>query len=130
MEPETKIIITNSDPNVDRRVIYECNFSVESKDKDEFCTYLRNHMQEILQLENGRLFDRASLCIAENEADCHETDKRHVCVRYRARSRFKLQEYFDRAGERLRQNMTDEWGGRYTVQRRILELDTVLGSTY
>ncbi len=48
----------------------------------------------------------------------------------RAGSRFKLQEYFDRAGERLRQDMNEHWGGRYTVQRRILELDTVLGSAY
>ncbi len=82
MDPETKIIIA-SDPNVDRRVIYECNFSVQSKDKDEFCAYLRHHMSEILQLENGRLFDRASLCIAENEDDMQEKDQRHVCVRYR-----------------------------------------------
>jgi hypothetical protein len=52
----------------------------------------------------------------------------HLCVRYRARSRFRLQEYFDRAGERLRQDMLEEWGGRFTVQRRILAMDTIIGN--
>lgn len=38
----------------------------------------------------------------------------------------KPQEYFDRAGERLRQDMLAKWGGRFTVQRRILAVDSTV----
>jgi hypothetical protein len=49
-----------------------------------------------------------------------------VCARYRARSRFRLQEYFDRAGHRLRRDMADKWGGRFSVQRRILAVHHIV----
>jgi hypothetical protein len=151
----------------DRRVVYECNFAVDSAVAEEFLAYLRAHVEEICRLENGALFDRATLCIAENEGDPHEDEavvaaqgaaaaaatadgkpdgaaaaaadddeippppppssgKLHVCARYRARSRFRLQEYFDRAGERLRRDMQTKWGGRFTVQRRILAVHHIV----
>lgn len=153
----------------DRRVVYECNFSVDSAVAAEFLAYLRAHVEEICRLEGGALFDRATLCIAENEDDPHEEDgaaqaaegeaaaapaaaaaaadnaaanadnddgppppppppsgRLHVCARYRARSRFRLQEYFDRAGERLRRDMQSKWGGRFRVQRRILAVHHIV----
>jgi len=60
-------VIQPHDPNVDRRVIYECNFTVEAAVVQEFCSYLRQHMKEIVGLDDGKLFDRATLCVAENE---------------------------------------------------------------
>jgi len=113
-------------PGDRRHVIYECNFAVDAKDAQAFIAYLRNHMAEIVGLDGGLLFDRATLCIAENEGSHGDDGKYHVCVRYRARSRFQLQAYFDRAGERLRQDMIEKWGGRFTVQRRILAVDSVI----
>lgn len=97
-------IIEPHDPNVDRRVIYECNFSVEAGVVREFAAYLRQHMKEICELDGGKLFDRATLCIAENEGQ-HDAARYNLCARYRARSRFRLQEYFDKAGDRLRKDM-------------------------
>jgi hypothetical protein len=174
----------------DRRVVYECNFSVDSAVAAEFLSYLRAHVEEICRLEGGALFDRATLCIAENEGDPNEEEpiagvsaavaeeggaaaaaaaaggaeggsaaaaagaqasaaaagadgekapspppppppppphnKVYVCARYRARSRFSLQKYFDRAGERLRRDMHDKWGGRFSVQRRILAVHHIV----
>lgn len=124
MDSETTII-TAGDPNVDRRVIYECNFTLASSLQQEFLTYLRPHMKEILTLEDGKLFDRATLCIVEHEGS-HDADTIHLCARYRARSRFRLQEYFDTSGNRLRQSMQEKWGSRLTVRRRILAIDTIL----
>jgi len=160
----------------DRRVVYECNFVVDAAVAAEFLAYLRAHVGEIVRLEGGALFDRATLCIAEVEGDPHEEEqqqqgqgqrvaeptaatgeaagaappadapqtggppsppppppgghgrKTHVCARYRARSRFRLQEYFDRAGERLRRDMREKWGGRFAVQRRILAVHHIVGN--
>jgi len=118
-------VIQPHDPNVDRRVIYECNFTVEAAVVQEFCAYLRQHMKEIVGLDDGKLFDRATLCVAENEG-LHDAGRYHLCARYRARSRFRLQEYFDKAGDRLRKDMLEKWGGRFEVQRRILAVDSVI----
>lgn len=119
-------VIQPHDPAVDRRVIYECNFAVDAPVMAEFAAYLRQHMREIMDLEGGKLFDRATLCVAENEGH-HDGSKVHLCARYRARSRFRLQEYFDKAGDRLRRDMLEKWGGRFEVQRRILAVDCVIG---
>jgi hypothetical protein len=118
-------VITPGEPGVDRSVIYECNFAVDAPVAKEFIAYLKQHMQEIVHLEEGALFDRATLCVAENEG-VPDSDRCHLCARYRARSRFRLQEYFDTAGERLRQDMLQKWNGRFTVQRRILAVEYVI----
>eukprot|EP00883_Tetradesmus_obliquus_P011172 jgi/Sobl393_1/3929/SZX76608.1 len=118
-------VIQPHDPAVDRRVIYECNFSVDQSVVPEFAAYLRQHMREIVELDGGKLFDRATLCIAEHEGQ-HDGDRYHLCARYRARSRFRLQEYFDKAGDRLRRDMLEKWAGRFEVQRRILVIDSVI----
>ena len=124
-QPACTKFISVAEPGVDRRVLYECNFVVDPADGPAFLTYMREHTRQIIRLEDGNLFDRADVCTAETEGS-HESDKLTISVRYRARSRFRLQEYFDRAGERLRQDMAQEWGGRFTVQRRILAVDTVI----
>jgi hypothetical protein len=118
-------VITPGEPGVDRSVIYECNFAVDAPVAKDFIAYLKQHMQEIVHLEEGALFDRATLCVAENEG-VPDSDRCHLCARYRARSRFRLQEYFDTAGERLRQDMLQKWNGRFTVQRRILAVEYVI----
>jgi hypothetical protein len=118
-------VIQPHDPTVDRRVIYECNFAVDVEVFQEFAAYLRQHMRDIVGLEGGKLFDRATLCVAENEGE-HEDNKQHLCARYRARSRFRLQEYFDKAGDRLRKDMLARWEGKFEVQRRILAVDCVI----
>jgi hypothetical protein len=120
-------VIQPHDPTIDRRVIYECNFSVDMDVFEDFAAYLRQHMREILSLEDGKLFDRATLCVAENEGQHDlEDNKQHLCARYRARSRFRLQEYFDKAGDRLRKDMLARWGGKFDVQRRILAVDCII----
>jgi hypothetical protein len=48
-------------------------------------------------LEEGALFDRATLSIAEQEGG-NSLNKTLLVARYRALSRFRLQEYFDRQG--------------------------------
>jgi hypothetical protein len=118
-------VIQPHDPAIDRRVIYECNFAVDVDVFQEFAAYLRQHMREIVGLEGGKLFDRATLCVAENEG-LHEDTKLHLCARYRARSRFRLQEYFDKAGDRLRKDMLARWEGKFDVQRRILAVDCII----
>lgn len=109
----------------DRRVVYECNFSVDSEISMDFIQYLRSHMREIVFLEEGALFDRATLSIAEAEGG-NDVGKTLLVARYRAFSRFRLQEYFDREGERLRSDMLSRFGGRFTVERRILVIDCVI----
>lgn len=109
----------------DRRVVYECNFSVDSEISREFMEYLRGHMREIVCLEEGALFDRATLCIAEAECG-NDAAKTLLVARYRALSRFHLQQYFDSEGDRLRADMTAKFAGRFSVERRILVIDCVI----
>ena len=54
---------------------------------------------QIFFLEEGALFDRATLSIAEAECG-NDASKALLVARYRALSRFRLQEYFDRQGAR------------------------------
>jgi hypothetical protein len=55
-------------------------------------------LPQIVCLEEGALFDRATLSIAEQEG-LYDASKALLVARYRALSRFRLQEYFDRQGE-------------------------------
>lgn len=55
---------------------------------------------QIVCLEEGALFDRATLCIAEAECG-NDASKTALVARYRALSRFHLQQYFDSEGEPL-----------------------------
>lgn len=80
MAAESIKVIQPHDPAIDRRVIYECNFAVEADVFQEFAAYLRQHMRDIVSLEGGKLFDRATLCVAENE-DHREDNKQHLCAR-------------------------------------------------
>jgi len=52
---------------------------------------------QIVCLEEGALFDRATLCIAEAECG-NDASKTALVARYRALSRFHLQQYFDNEG--------------------------------
>jgi hypothetical protein len=55
------------------------------------------HPPQIVCLEEGALFDRATLCIAEAECG-NDATKTLLVARYRALSRFHLQQYFDSEG--------------------------------
>lgn len=59
---------------------------------------IHTHSLQIVSLDDGGLFDRATLSIAEAESG-NDANKTLLVARYRALSRFRLQEYFDREGE-------------------------------
>ena len=83
------------------------------------------HHNQIVCLEEGALFDRATLSIAEAECG-NESGKALLVARYRALSRFHLQQYFDSEGDRLRADMLSKFAGRFSVERRILVVDCVI----
>lgn len=116
--------ITAAGPS-DRHVVYETNFKVEPAVAPAFMEYLKAHMKEILDLQEGKLFDKITMCTIDEE-DAAEPDKKHLCAQYRARSRWKLQEYFDKYGERLRKDMREKFPGQFTVSRRILAVQFML----
>lgn len=112
-------IISAPNPDTDPRVIYETNFTVELSALPSFVDYLKAHIKQIIGLEQGALFDRGCLCIVEKEQE-HDDSKAYVCAQYRARSKWRLQEYFDKHADALRRDMFEKFNGKITVQRRIL----------
>lgn len=112
-------VISAPDPSTDPRVIYETNFTIDLDCLPAFQEYLKSHIKGIIDIEGGALFDRGGLCVVEKEQE-HEADKGYLCAQYRARSKWRLQEYFDKHAEWFRRDMMDKFHGKFTVQRRIL----------
>ena len=122
--PEVIISADTANPDAAPH-FYETSFTVDRSIEAEFVAYLREHMADIMQLQDGALFDRAKLCFVIKE-DIDEPDKTYICAQYRARSRWKLQEYFEKYGEQLRNDMLAKFPNKFSVERRILAVNYLL----
>lgn len=120
MDAEPSVLLDGTEK--EKSVIYETNFTVDEDVVPSFIEYLRDHMNEIRNLEEGTIFWRAKLSIVDME-DFIEPGKRCLCSQYWARSQYKLVQYFSQHSQRLRKDLFEKFGSKYTVQRRILTIE-------
>ena len=95
-------------------LIYEVNLSVEPDVADEYEAWLARHIEEILVIDGFTSAEWFELTDVP-------TDRREYVVHYRISNRTALERYFRDHAERMRQDGTERFGGRFTASRRVME---------
>ena len=95
---------------------YEVNLEIDQNIYEEFREWLRNHIQEILNLDgfmNAELYE-------ENDP---KNIKRKLTVSYGLDNLKSLQDYFEQNAVLMRNKTTNKFGDKVKSTRRILELN-------
>lgn len=88
--------------------IYEVNLSVDAAIKQDYLTWLKAHIKEMLDLP---CFDRAFL---------FEDQEGQWVVQYQAQSRQAIDDYLEKYAEKMRGDGTNRFAGQFQATRRIL----------
>lgn len=101
-------------------ILYEVRIAVDREVAMEYRSWLEAHIQEILALPG---FECAELLREEGNVE------RSIFVtHYWLRDRAALEGYLRDHAPRLRADGMQRFGGRFTAERRVLELDRRLGT--
>ena len=92
---------------------YEVSLDVNAAIADEYLTWLRAHVTEILDLPGF-----TGAVILSQEVD--DPDRRAWCVRYRLTDRAALEAYFRDHASRMREDGLRRFGDAFRASRRIL----------
>ncbi len=96
--------------------IYEVNLKVKPEIQEDFLIWLREHVEQMLELD---CFLSAELYQSQ-EAD--NEDEIEYVAQYEVKSREELEDYFEKHAADMRQKGFDAFGEDFQAQRRILEL--------
>lgn len=100
-------------------LIYEVNLHVDNAVAEEYATWLRAHIAEILHLDG---FTGATWYALDPEGG-----RQHWSIHYRLKDWKSLQAYLDKHAEAMRQDGLDRFGGRFSADRRVLYEREVFG---
>ncbi len=95
--------------------IYEVNLFVDTAIADEYAEWLKGHVDEMLEIDG---FQEATWYAVENDNDAEE----HWCIHYRLDNREALEAYFNGPAERMRGDGLRHFRGRFTAERRVLQV--------
>jgi len=104
-------------------LIYEVNLTVDDDEAPAFAGWLSEHIQEIMKIKGfsgAQWFFRVA-----GEEGLEGSDKKHWTVHYMVESKEDLDDYLANHAPKLRQEANDRFGGKFTVERRILHLLSV-----
>lgn len=101
-------------------ILYEVRVAVDNEIAEAYRAWLETHIREILALPG---FDFAEL-LREPVNDTREG----FIVHYWLQNRSALELYLRDHAPRLRQDSLNRFGSRFSVDRRVLELDRHFGS--
>ena len=104
-------------------LIYEVTLTVDGDVAPRYCSWLREHIREMLAL-NG--FEAAVWYATTENGDTvpapdEPTGDRAWTVQYQVRDRQALQAYIDTHAEEMRRQGAQQFGDAVTADRRILE---------
>jgi hypothetical protein len=106
-------------------VVYEVNLDVDGEVRDEFLSWLSEHVEEMLALEGflgAEVYERSPEDDgAGQDAGGGPPARLLVTVHYRVRSRDALGAYFRDHAPRMREDGLRRFGGRFRASRRVLE---------
>lgn len=97
--------------------IYEVTITVHPDAADQYANWLRDHIQQIVQLP---MVLRATWSVVE-QADGNEHRVQH-CVHYFMEDRKGLEQYLQDHAPALRQEGIQLFGGKFTATRRVMEV--------
>lgn len=89
--------------------IYEVNLQVDASIKDDYLSWLRPHIQEMLELPT---FESAEL---------FEDEQGQWVVQYRAPSREAVDQYLNEYSKKMRGDGTNRFAGKFSATRRVLK---------
>ncbi len=95
-------------------ILYEVNISVKVSRAEEFTLWLKQHIQQMLQIEG---FVSAELFTATGEPSTH----RQLVVHYRLKSLAHLDSYLQNQAPQMRQEGLDLFGSDFSATRRVLQ---------
>ena len=95
-------------------ILYEVNLKVTSSILSEFFSWLRTHVEEMLQFDG---FIEATIY-----EDISKLDE--IVVSYVIISQEALQDYFDKHATQMRDKGLAKFGDQFSAQRRILKMST------
>ena len=103
-------------------LLYEVNLTVDGDVADEYSTWLREHIREMLDLDG---FEAAVWFTRHDDGDAvpedeDATDPREWTIHYQVRDRDALQAYFDGPAEKMRGDGA-EYDDYVEKDRRILQ---------
>ena len=107
-------------------LIYEVNLSVDADIANEYASWLREHIREMLQ---GDGFESAAWYTPDDQAGDQSGDQRHWTVHYHVSDRKHLQDYLEHRAEAMRTSGLERFEGRFQADRRVLEQNHVFSST-
>ncbi len=102
-------------------LVYEVNLFIDSQLEDRFLTWLKLHIQEMLEVsgaKEAKLFKVRNLNL-EN-LDLGKADKICVTAQYVFPSRAVLDNYFEQQASNMRKKGIEEFGEAFSASRRIL----------
>lgn len=95
--------------------IYEVTITVQPDAAEEYASWLREHIQQIVQLP---MVIRATWSVVEQE----EADGVQHCVHYFLENRAALEEYFQHHAPAMREEGIRLFGGKFTAVRRVMNI--------
>lgn len=95
-------------------VIYEVNLSIGLDIYNEYMTWLKKHVEDIVSYDGFYEYKIYS----DNEKG---SDKKKIIVHYKVSSLSKLQDYFSNHAAQTRQEAIERFGNKFSATRRVLE---------
>ena len=104
-------------------LIYEVNLTVDGDIADEYSTWLREHIREMLKQDG---FEAAAWYARSDDADAlpdgdDPANPRQWTIHYEVDSAEALQHYFENGADQMRQDGLDRFEGQFSAERRVLE---------
>jgi hypothetical protein len=97
------------------QVVYEVNTFIDKEAKEEFLSFLNEHIQQLLALPGFLSGDLLEV----DPDDSTPENKVPLCCTYLVESRELLQRYFDNEAHAMRADTMRLFEGRVTATRRI-----------
>eukprot|EP01113_Clastostelium_recurvatum_P006089 TRINITY_DN12761_c0_g2_i2.p1 TRINITY_DN12761_c0_g2~~TRINITY_DN12761_c0_g2_i2.p1 ORF type:complete len:130 (+),score=26.73 TRINITY_DN12761_c0_g2_i2:56-445(+) len=101
-------------------VVYVVEAVIDSDVFEAYHGWIVSHVQQILELDNGSLFQTAEVFINTEEGSIQD-GKRKISVHYRAVDKKALDTYFSQHADGMRKDGLERFGSKVSYSRRVLE---------
>ncbi|KTD19918.1 DUF4286 family protein [Legionella londiniensis] len=97
-------------------IIYEVNLTISEEVYDAFITWLKPHIQEMLELDG---FESAQLL---QHIDTNNYKKIELSVRYRVKNEACLDQYLTHQAKAMRGKALPQFQGKFQASRKVLAI--------
>ncbi len=100
-------------------LIYEVNLQINTDILAEYMSWLKDHIQEILNLPG---FKQAILL---NEQNSEKSNNTNITIQYYLNSQENLNNYLENHAHKMRADGLNRFKNRFTATRRIFEISDI-----